>query len=59
MRTPDTISNIDRLAKHLLALFPGTNGDIVFTTSDRMDGVTLPADRLIILDASCKDYDRF
>ena len=42
---------IDRLATHCRELFLGPDGDMVFTTADRMDGVTGSADLLVIHEA--------
>lgn len=45
------ILEIDRLATHCRGLFLGPDGDMVFTTADRMDGVTGSADLLVIHEA--------
>ncbi len=45
------IVEIDRLATHCRELFLGSDGNMVFTTADRMDGVTGSADLLVIHEA--------
>lgn len=45
------IVEIDRLATQCRELLLGPDGDMVFTTADRMDGVTGSADLLVIHDA--------
>ena len=42
------LANIDRLATHVQARVPGSNGNLVFTTTERMDGVTGSADLVVI-----------
>jgi len=45
------IVEIDRLATQCRELLLGPDGDMVFTTADRMDGITGSADLLVIHDA--------
>ena len=43
-----TLAELDRLAMHCRGLFLRPDGDMVFTTADRLDGVTGSADLLLI-----------
>lgn len=42
------LAELDQLATHCCGLFLGPEGDMVFTTADRLDGVTGSADLLVI-----------
>lgn len=42
------LTELDQLATHCRGLFLGPDGDMVFTTADRLDGVTGSADLLVI-----------
>lgn len=42
------LTELDQLATHCRGLFLGPEGDMVFTTADRLDGVTGSADLLVI-----------
>jgi len=42
------LTELDQLATHCRGLFLGPKGDMVFTTADRLDGVTGSADLLVI-----------
>jgi len=44
------LTELDQLATHCRGLFLGPKGDLVFTTADRLDGVTGSADLLVIHD---------
>lgn len=50
---------IDRLATHCRRLFLAPDGEMVFTTADRMDGVTGSADLLVIYERACPRHVRF
>ena len=43
-----SLEELDRLATHCRGLFLGPDGDMVFTTADRLDGVTGSVDLLLI-----------
>jgi len=53
------IVEIDRLATHCRELFLGSDGNMVFTTADRMDGLTGSADLLVIHEARVPYHVRF
>ncbi len=53
------IVEIDRLATHCRELFLRSDGNMVFTTADRMDGVTGSADLLVIHEARVPHHVRF
>jgi len=49
LNTPGNfLTELDQLATHCRGLFLGPEGDMVFTTADRLDGVTGSADLLVI-----------
>lgn len=50
---------IDRLATHCRGLFLAPDGEMVFTTADRMDDVTGSADLLVIHERACPCHVRF
>lgn len=55
----DLLVEIDRLATHCRGLFLAPDGEMVFTTADRMDGVTGSADLLVIHERACPRHVRF